>query len=461
MLSDSNVQHSLACPKIKSTIFNGGAYKKLWPAMILASSRGVAVLGQFLAQLVVGLLAGASGLGVLQLFTSWTCVAGEVSALGLPTRIMRQVSVAYADKNIEFIQEKITVSCKKVLLFCLIMFLIILIIIAVIFFVTGIWEKYFWLLIAVGLVAPFFALLRLYSESLKATGATLLAITIENLISPVMILFVSGVFWVFGLALFALILVIAFSISVIVSFFAVKAAMKKQLQKTSQFYSVPIDHAHRGMAYKNTSSWDTRSDLFSLWGASVLSIAFLQFPFLIMPLYVDTADIGVFSVAYKLMNIITTLLILLAAVFGPKFARCAASSDRTGMKSLLNKSQLISMSVFLPLAVLLILFSEPLTHLFGEEFGELKLYLIIIAVGQLINAATGLSGVLLNMSGAASRELVTLVVAVVVALLGSIWVGSDYGVVGMAWVFSASIALKNIISYVMARHLLHKMGEYS
>jgi len=459
--SKAQDQSLLDCPKKEAVIFNRDMLQKMWPAILLASSRGIAVLGQFLAQIVVGVLAGASGLGVLQLFTSWTCVAGEVSALGLPTRIMRQVSVAYADKNIELIKEKITVSCKKIIFFCSVIFLIIVVAIAAMYFVTGIWTEYFWLLLAVGLVAPFFALLRLYSESLKATGTTLLAITIENLVSPIVVLFVSGACWIFGSPLIALILVIAFAVSVMVSFFAAKSAMNKQLQKVTQASEFSLENVSQNTCYKKAKSWDTRSDLLSLWGASVLSIAFLQFPFLVMPFYVETADIGVFSIAHKLMNIITTLLILLAAVLGPKFAHCAASSDVDGMKKLLNNSQLISMGVFLPLAALLIIFSEPLMHLFGEEFAELKLYLVIISAGQLINAATGLSGVLLNMSGAASREFMALIAAVVAALLGSMWVGSDYGVVGMAWVFSASVALKNIISYVMARQLLNQMGEYS
>ena len=461
MSSDTQIQNFLGSPKTIASMFNRDVFKKMWPVILLASSRGIAVLGQFLAQIVVGVLAGASGLGILQLFTSWTCVVGEVSAMGLPTRVMRQVSVAYADKNIELIKEKIAISCKKILAFCLVILLLILIFTTSIFYITGNWFEYSWMLIAVGLVAPFFSLLRLYSEALKATGTTLLAVTVENLVSPVVILFISGVCWVFGLPLLALILIAAFSISVIVSFFAAKFAMKKQLQKASTFSDTSIDRASHDVCHKKATSWDTRSDLFSLWGASVLSIAFLQFPFLVMPLYVETADIGVFSVAHKLMNIITTLLILLAAVYGPKFARFAASSDAEEMKKLLRNSQLISMGIFLPLAVLIIIFSDPLMYLFGEEFGDLKIYLVIISVGQLVNAMTGLSGVMLNMSGFSTRELVTLSIAVVAALLGSMWVGGDYGAVGMAWVFSASIALKNIMSYVMARQLLRQMGEYS
>jgi len=63
------------------------------------------------------------------------------------------------------------------------------------------------------------------------------------------------------------------------------------------------------------------------------------------------------------------------------------------------------------------------------------------------------------MAGAASRELATLVLALAVALVGSAWVGPRYGAIGLALVFSGSIALKNLASYVVARHLLKTRGE--
>ena len=69
---------------------------KILRVLSLVGSRGSAILAQFATQLVVGALAGASGLGVLQLLTSWTCIAGEALAMGLPSRAMRQVSVAYS-----------------------------------------------------------------------------------------------------------------------------------------------------------------------------------------------------------------------------------------------------------------------------------------------------------------------------------------------------------------------------
>jgi len=64
---------------------------------------------------------------------------------------------------------------------------------------------------------------------------------------------------------------------------------------------------------------------------------------------------------------------------------------------------------------------------------------------------------LLNMSGNASRELVALCVTGLVAIVTSAVVGPRYGAVGLAWVFSGSIALKNLISYGMVRGALKTM----
>ena len=83
------------------------------------------------------------------------------------------------------------------------------------------------------------------------------------------------------------------------------------------------------------------------------------------------------------------------------------------------------------------------------------------SLGYLINAVTGLSGVMLNMAGAAAKELSTLVLAMLAALGGSLWVGPEFGAAGLACVFSSSIALKNIASYALARHHLLTMRETS
>ncbi|MEH6635508.1 MAG: hypothetical protein V7700_08310 [Halioglobus sp.] len=421
---------------------------KFLPMCKLAASRGGAILAQFAAQLVVGTMVGASGLGVLQLFTSWTCIAGEILGRGLPTRAMRLVSVAYADQQGDVIRQLLRDARRKIIRLWLLLVLLVGVPLTLLLHgdTPPDWTHYSSLLIGAALVAPFFSLLRLYAESLKATGAALAAVTLESLTSPMALLLVCAVCWFTGQTLITIALIIAFGLSLVVTPLALHAKLRQQLAL------LPRGGPLHGKV--KTAAPMVRGELLSLWGIGVLSIGFLQLPFIVLPIYVDAAQIGVFAVAHKLINVVTTLLLLLAAVFGPQFARQAAQNDAAGMLGLLRRTQLISTAVFLPVSLTLIALANPLARLFGEDFGDLQIYLMILTAGQLINAATGLAGVMLNMAGAASKELSTLVIAMIFALGGSMWVGPEFGAIGLAWVFSGSIALKNIVSYALARHHL-------
>ncbi|MEH6611275.1 MAG: hypothetical protein V7696_18025 [Halioglobus sp.] len=428
---------------------------KLLPALKLVASRGSAILAQFAAQLVVGTMAGAGALGALQLLTSWTCIAGEVLGLGLPTRAMRQVSISYEQQQPKQILQTLRESRRKI--FRLWLTLALLAALPAIFLArsqdTATWTEYSWLLIAAGLAAPLFSLVRLYAESLKATGAALAAVTIESLTSPLALLLACAYCWLAGHPVVTFTLVMTFGLSLVITPVALSHRLKQQIA---------------GLALSATKTRDAhapskveRGDLFYLWSTGVLSISFMHLPFLVMPLYMDTEQIGVFAVAHKLINVITTLLLLLAAVFGPSFARYAAQDNSQALLGLLRRTQLISTAVFLPVSLLLIALAEPLAGLFGEDFGNLQIYLAILAAGHLVNAATGLSGVLMNMAGAASKEMYTLIIAMIAALAGSAWVGPEYGAIGLAIVFSSSIALKNIASYLLAINLLKPARESS
>lgn len=426
---------------------------KVLPMCKLVASRGVAILAQFAAQLAVGAMFGANGVGVLQLFTSWTCIAGEILALGLPTRAMRLVSVAYAEKRRDEIRDLLVDARRKIVRFWLILVLLAAVPLALVLNEDAASESthYVWLLIGAVLAAPFFSLLRLYSESLKATGAALAAVTLESLTSPVALLLVCAVCWITGQTLAIVTLLTAFTLSLVVTQLAIHGRLRQKLALLPS--EIPSD------GHAKTLFPTVQGELLSLWGIGVLGIVFLHLPFIVLPIYADTAQIGVFAIAHKLINVVTTLLLLLAAVFGPAFARYAARCDAAGMLSLLRRTQLISLAAFLPVTLALIALADPLAGFFGDEFGDLRIYLVILIAGHLVNAATGLAGVMLNMAGAASKELSTLVLAMSFALVGSALIGPEFGAIGLACVFSASIALKNIASYTLARNHLLKLRE--
>jgi O-antigen/teichoic acid export membrane protein len=419
----------------------------------LALSRGGAILTQFLAQLMVAATAGASGLGVLQLLTSWVCIGGEVLALGLPALAMRRVSVATENGEKELVSEILNRSRRLIFRAWLVLALVTL---GPLLWLSQAADSPFWAqygAVCMGalLLAPAFSLTRLYAESLKSLGSPLTAVTLENLVSPAALLLVSGLCWLRGESLTSATLLLTAAIGLGVTPLVLQLRINRQLAT-----QIPVTA---------TKAWITpqddypRSELLHLWGCSVLSIVFLQMPFLLLPLFANVAEIGVFALAHKLINVITALLILLAAVFGPAFARCAARGDNAEISRLLRRTQLLSMALYLPLSFAVIAASDLFGSNLAEDFDGLTLYLLILASGQLVNAATGLAGVMLNMTGAAKCEFYILLGSTAVGLLASLCLGVLYGPLGIACAWSGSVALKNLGSYTLAhKHLSNMEG---
>ncbi len=418
-------------------------HMKRWlPAAAMAASRGAAVVLQFAMQVAVGALAGPAGLGLLQLFSSWTSIAGECLALGLPARSLRRVAVQWQqgeDRGAATLRAAaLQILCASVAVWLL---------------CTAAIALLWWLgltpaadvgqvLLAVLLAAPLFALLRLGAEGLKACDSPLGAITLENLVAPGVIMVVCVVYWWRGEVLDGTALLLAGLAGIAVALFSVWRALQRRINLRC--------------ATQSREGGD-RFELGALWANGVLTILFVQLPFVLLPWVATAEAIGEFAVAHKLVNVVTTLLILMAAVFGPAFARAAARGDARALRQLLYRTQQLSLLVFLPLAAGLLIFSEPLGALFSLPPASLSPLLLALVVGQLANAATGLPGVLLNMSGAAGRELRSLLLALATALVLSPWAGAALGALGIAWTFSAALIVKNLVSYMAARRYLSRL----
>jgi O-antigen/teichoic acid export membrane protein len=412
------------------------------PAFAMAGSRGVAVALQFAVQVVVGALAGPAGLGLLQLFNSWTCILGEVLALGLPARSMRVIAVDWQRRDGHQGGALLRAAALLIMRASAIAWGVAALVLATLWW-AGVAPSADIgpVLLAVLLAAPLFALLRLGAEALKAVDSPLQAIALESLAAPLVIIVVCTACWTLGRPVTPTILLLAGLAGFAVALLAVWRSIQMRLDPARA---------------TGTAGLGDRADLTALWTNSMLTILFMHLPFVILPWFATPDEIGVFAVAHKLVSVITTLLILLAAVFGPAFARAADTRDSVALARLLLRTQQLSLLVFMPLVLALLLGSEPLGALFNLPDHALQPFLLALAAGQLVNAATGLPGVLLNMAGAAGRELRTLLLALCIGALLAPWAGATHGAIGIAWAFSIALVIKNLASYLAAqRYLSH------
>jgi len=428
----------------------------------LISVRGLGVLLQVLLQFAIARLGGASALGLMQIYQTWMCVMGETTAMGLPTQTMKSVST---DRQGHVIVSRIMNSLKLIFLFWIVISTALL---------TCSWVFPDLIVLSQGNQLALtwsvlcFAALRVSAEALKAMDYSGKAIFSENSITPLMILCLCVLMIALGLKPTSQIMGVMsigetliyaaslfLTIAMIYSLFTcLHVCQKECLQGAHHKFTQANSHCTDDLTHQK-ALFSNETQFF--WGTAILSIGFLNLPFLLMPWFGSIQEVGLFALAFKCINPISTILIMLGAIFGPRFAQ--AFSDRKHSKSLgtlLMQSQFISIGLYFPVLLPILFFAEPVLALFGEEFREAKVYLFILAIVQLINALTGLSGNMLNMIGLGKVEFQGSLIFAVLAVISGIWAGSFYGLEGIAISYSASLAGKNLWSYFFALRACHR-----
>ena len=428
------------------------AFRVRWGGgLLLAASRGAAIAGQVAVQMAVGALSGPAGLGVLQLFTAWSNVLGELAARGYPTQVLRRVSVAWRAGESSTCRNEVDLARTTIRRGVTVALALAALLLALT--VAGDSGLVRWLLLglALGAAAGLFALMRLFAEALKAVDAPLPAVTLENLVLPAVLLLMCAGCFALAVTLTPGVIVIGVTLGLGLSVLGLAGALRRRLKQA-------LVEGDSGDGPKSSAD---RPERHALWLGSLLSIVFLQLPFLVMPLFTDAATIGVYAVAHKLVNVITTLLLLMASVFGPAFARAAEAGEVSTLRSQLRRTQRLSVGLFVPAALALLAGAGWIAGLFHVPATGLHGFVAILVLGQLVNAATGLSGLLLSVTGAAGAEWRATAIACVGGLVLAVPIGHAFGVTGLAWLFTAAIAFKNLLSFGAARRHLNRLEQSS
>jgi O-antigen/teichoic acid export membrane protein len=441
------------------------ASRSISTAINLTVVRMLGVVLQMLILLVVGRLTGPQGVGMLQLFNVWTCILGEFTASGLPTHAMRRLATRTADRDAPATRNFLAACMQRM---ALVWLLVMLALAALLPFlssdiasdVTGnvagdatvVWQGTNGYLLALAIFA--FAVTRLTSDSLKARSSINTGVLGESAGPPLVAALVLLVQWQLNNRIDSGDIIVAFTTGFVITALALLACLLAATR------AVPATAASNMKAQPEASEaaidmhWQSHAPL---WLTALVSIAFLNYPFLVLPHFASMAEVGTFAIAFKLLNLVTTIIVMLAAIYGPRFARCELTADFQLARTLLRQSQVVSLVLYLPVVAVMLLSYEHLHPLFGQGFAGGVKFLGILAIGQGINATCGLTGLMLNMMGQGKTELATIMIITCIALLLTPWVGATYGAVGIAAIYSGAIAAKNLLSYCLAMRYLNRM----
>ena len=144
------------------------------------------------------------------------------------------------------------------------------------------------------------------------------------------------------------------------------------------------------------------------WLASTLPLAFIggmqlinrRLSILILGIFVDSSQVGIFRVADQMALLINVGLQAMNLAIAPQFAHLYAIGNKERLQKLVTASSRIVFFLTFIVVTFLMLFGKPFLRIvFGEEFAPAYVPLVILAIGQLVNALTGSVAVLLNMTG--------------------------------------------------------------
>src|ERR1700682_2585674 len=160
---------------------------------------------------------------------------------------------------------------------------------------------------------------------------------------------------------------------------------------------------------------------------------------------------GVYSVVQKGAEVIILVLLATNMPLAPAIARLHARKDWQGLEHTTEHMARATLLVSFPIAVAFMVFPHLYLDLFGASFQTGATALMILALGQLINATAGPAGNVLLMTGHERIAVRGVVAGLVANVVLAIVLVPPLGVTGGAIAFASSLVLWNTALVVLAR----------
>ncbi|MEO1286589.1 MAG: polysaccharide biosynthesis C-terminal domain-containing protein [Chloroflexota bacterium] len=171
-----------------------------------------------------------------------------------------------------------------------------------------------------------------------------------------------------------------------------------------------------------------------------------QIDVLILGIWVNSSDIGIYAVARRLSNLALFVPLIFDIVIPPKYAVLYANKAHESLQNLVSSSAQLMTIAAIFVCTPFIFIPRLFLGIYGEQFVDGALVLVIISIGQFINVATGLMGRLLIMTGHEHLERTNTVGNFLLYLALNIALIPQYGILGAAIAVSIAVILKSIIT---------------
>ncbi len=153
----------------------------------------------------------------------------------------------------------------------------------------------------------------------------------------------------------------------------------------------------KAAAREQTAAW--RKSLYSLALLKGVNTMVSRLPILMLGFLAGPEPVALFALSTRVAETVILTLSIVAMTTGPRLAEFHVKRDYDGIQQLVTRSTLAISMWAVPIALALILTGRWLLGLFGSNFSAGYPILVVLVIGQTVNAVTGTVGLVMTMGG--------------------------------------------------------------
>lgn len=180
------------------------------------------------------------------------------------------------------------------------------------------------------------------------------------------------------------------------------------------------------------------------WLGSLANSGLIWTDTVILGIYLSSSQVGVYAVATRIVVLASLVQTAINSALGPRIADLYQRDEDVALERAYRTAANWTVRLALPAFGILVIFPEELLLLFGPAFQAAGAVTALLALGKLVDAATGPCALMLNMSG---RPLVNTVNNLAVLLLNvvlNVLLVPRFGLIGAAIAWTLSLAAVNV-----------------
>jgi O-antigen/teichoic acid export membrane protein len=198
---------------------------------------------------------------------------------------------------------------------------------------------------------------------------------------------------------------------------------------------------------------------FPFWFATILRKFRGNFQTLLLGSLSTIAGAGIFSIVDKITLLGHLVYSSIITSVKPILAELQDQENWEQMGNLYTTTTRWAFICNLPIFLIMVLYPKPILAIFGASFVDGATALSIIACGELVNAATGICGSIIDMTGRNKLKFVNSLVSTVIIVGGNVLLIPRWGILGTAVASFFAMSIINIVRVIQV-WILYRLQPY-